>query len=122
MAEYIDTPSTPFKRGSTFSFLLQLPDGVEDDQFKDWTLKAQLRKQGNSQQSGFVTELECNWVEDSKSKTVRVYKADTSTWPTGLLEMDIVFTAPVSTEDPTAVPEVVTSATVVFDIQREITK
>lgn len=119
---YIDLQAAKFKVGATFSFLLQLPSIVEEAQFKGWSLKSQIRKQGNDQNSGFITELEASWVDPDTAMTVRVFKEDTTQWPVGILEFDVVFTAPIDPENPTVAPAIVKSANVYVNCERGVTE
>lgn len=106
--------TTPFKRGTTFSFLLQLPNNVDDGFFANWTPRAQLRKRGVELTKGLVQEVACHFTDAEVAKIVRVFEEDTDSWPIGLVELDVLFEGPNG--------ERVASETLVFDIVREITK
>jgi hypothetical protein len=120
--QYVDTQAVDFKQGATFSFLLQLPSLVSEGQLAGWTLKSQIRRQGNDQVSGFIADLEASWVDAEKAMTVRVFKSDTSQWPVGICEFDVVFTAPVDAENPTAAREVIKSVNVYVNVLGSVTE
>lgn len=85
--------TTQIRRGNPFTQLLSLPESVQDGQFVDTFLKAEIRKVGNSLPSGYVDELDVVWQDTEKDKgkfrTLAVYVKDTSHWPLGLLEFDV---------------------------------
>ncbi len=119
---YIDLQAVNFKKGATFSFILQLPSIVEEGQLVGWSLKAQIRKQGNDQASGFISDLEVTWVDEEKATSIRAFHQNTEDWPVGILEFDVIFTAPIDPENPTVDPEIIKSATVYVNVLRSITE
>ncbi len=85
--------TTQIRRGNPFTQLLSLPESVEDGQFVDTFLKAEIRKVGNSLPSGYVDELDVVWQDteedEGKFRTLAVSAKDTSHWPLGKLEYDV---------------------------------
>ena len=85
--------TTQIRRGNPFTQLLSMPESVEDGEFVDTFLKAEIRKVGNSLPSGYVDELDVVWQDteedEGKFRTLAVSAKDTSHWPLGLLEFDV---------------------------------
>lgn len=107
--------SIPFKRGSTFTFLLELPPAIEDGHFVNWTLKSQIRRMENATPDGFIANLAATWEDPvATTRVIKVHATDTQDWPLGIAEVDIVFTSPVGVK--------VSSGTLYFDIQRSVTE
>ncbi len=104
--------TTPFKRGSTFTFLVELPSSVTDGQFTGWTLKSQMRRQGNSTPEGLISTLTATWEDPAIAKVIRLHDAVTADWPIGVAEVDVLLTSPTG--------EKISSDTLYFDIMRGI--
>lgn len=51
------TKPVPFKRGSTFSFALAIPDDVPDGTFVAWKPMAQIRRARNDSSSGLIADI-----------------------------------------------------------------
>ena len=85
--------TTQIRRGNPFTQLLSMPESVEDGEFVDTFLKAEIRKVGNSLPSGYVDELDVVWQDteedEGKFRTLAVSAKDTSHWPLGPLEFDV---------------------------------
>lgn len=105
--------TVPFKRGATFTFLLELPPAVEDGHFAGWSLKSRLRRQENNLTEGFIADLTATWEDPATARRVRIHHPDTSAWPVGIAEVDVRFTSPEGI--------VVASTTLYFDILPEVT-
>lgn len=104
-----------FKRGTSFSFLLQIPDTVEDDFFEGWTLRSQARRNENNQPNGFIAEVSAEWIPDSLHKQIRIAFSDTSDWPIGMMDLDVLFSDTVTTDK-------IASKTIIFEIVPEVTQ
>ena len=108
------TKPIPFKRGTTFSFVLAIPSTTVDGFFMDWGVKAQIRKQNNDNASGLIANLTTSWVDEETTRNLTVGFAMTDKWPLGIAEVDVLFTAPSGQR--------MRSHTLTFSIEREITQ
>lgn len=108
------TKPTPFKRGSTFSFQMAIPDTFAAGYFGMWRVEAQIRREGNSSPQGLIADLSTIWADPTTNMQLVVFHANTDRWPIGRAEMDILFTS--------GSGQKIRSKTVVFDIQRGITQ
>lgn len=80
---------TDIKRGSTFSLLLLMPATMADGFFIGWTVKSQIR----TSEDRLVAELGCEWAAPaSTTRMLRLFAANTTTWPVGLHALDVDFT------------------------------
>lgn len=104
----------PFARGTTFSFALAIPEQLEDGFFKNWVPAAQIRKARNDQPNGLIAKLACFWADPETTRVLIVHMLNTSHWPTGPAEMDILLRS--------VTGEVLRSTIQPFNIHRGITK
>lgn len=109
-------PDYQHKRGDTFDYILTIPvsdgdEGYADGFFVGWTAAAQLRvHQGDA----LIADLECEWVNPSTTRELRLYKEGTEDWPIRQLALDVQFTR-------TSDDYVLSSATAVIQIVRDVT-
>jgi len=82
---------TPFKRGSTFSFALNVPDTVASGYFRDWEVLSQIRRKGASGTKGLIATLASRWEDATQTRRLYVFDGLTEDWPVGPAEMDIMF-------------------------------
>lgn len=104
----------PFKRGTTFSYLLKIPDTVEDGFFSSWKPTAQLRREKNDSAAGLIAEFACAWDNPAIARHVLVHHNMTEKWPLGNAELDILLTS--------AGGQTIRSRTLLVNIQRGITR
>ena len=61
---------TPFKKGSTFSFALNVPTTVAAGYFRGWEVQAQVRRKGDSSPKGLIgtvlVKYDSQWHELDK--------------------------------------------------------
>lgn len=83
------------RHGNPLILSIALPADEEDGTYSNWHPKAQFRKKGNDMPSGFVFETtDITWVDSITTKELTLTVKDTSKWPTGVLEFDVVLTSP----------------------------
>ena len=89
-----DYPQIPVRR--SFSLIVSVDTTLPAVSFVNWTIQAQLRKANNNQPSGLLAELEVypTASEDPNQLIFLLYHADTSSWPVGLVELDLAFIHP----------------------------
>lgn len=103
-----------FKRGANFKFTFKLPTEVPEGQFAGWTPTAQIRRYLNDQENGLIATIPVAWGTAETINHLLVDSENTGKWPLGLAEFDILLTSPAG--------EKVMTATILFDIQRGITR
>jgi hypothetical protein len=104
----------PFKRGATFSFMMMIPEYIDDGFMSVYIPTAQLRRKANDQVNGLIADLSCYWADPGVNRYVCFYYQITTDWPLGRAEMDVKFAS--------AQGEKIYSTTTYIDILREITK
>lgn len=104
----------PFKRGTTFSFVLAIPSTIVDGFFLDWDVKAQIRKERNNTPTGLIADLSTMWVDEETTRSLALAYSNTDGWPLGIAEVDVLFVSPTGQR--------LRSETMVFSIEREITQ
>lgn len=82
---------TQFKRGSTFSFALNVPTTVATGYFRDWEVQAQIRRKGDTGTKGLIATLAHRWEDATTTRRLYVFDGLTENWPIGPAEMDILF-------------------------------
>lgn len=87
------TTPIQFKRGSTFSRMFIIPDRFEAGFFKNWSIRAQLRKEKNDGPNGLIADIGCFWGDPKTATRVVLHHSLTDKWPLGNAEMDILFTS-----------------------------
>lgn len=85
--------SREFSRGQNLNFIMYLPNYVPEGHYDGWTPTAQLRKLHNPTEEGFIADLEVTWT-DEKRIALQFRFDDTSEWPLGPAEFDVVLTSP----------------------------
>lgn len=85
--------SREFPRGQSLDFIMYLPKNIPERYFINWTPTAQLRKLHNPTAEGFIADLEVTWT-DERRIALRFRFDDTSEWPLGPVEFDVVLTSP----------------------------
>lgn len=108
------TKPVPFKRGSTFSFALAIPDDVPDGTFVAWKPMAQIRRARNDSSTGLIADIAVFWADPLTTRVLVFHHNVTEKWPVGEAELDVLFLS--------AGGQTIRSSTVLFDIQRGITK
>lgn len=106
-------PITPFKRGTTFSFMFVIPDVLPNGFFKTWLPTAQIRKAMNSRPDGLIANLACFWADPATTRYLILHHSLTDKWAIGNAEIDVLFQS--------ASGEQLRSTTGMFNIQRGIT-
>ena len=86
-------PSWEFSRGQNLNFIMYLPNYIPEGYYNGWTPTAQLRKLHNPAEEGFIADLEVTWT-DEKHIALQFRYDDTSDWPLGPVEFDVVLTSP----------------------------
>lgn len=105
---------TPFKKGSTFSFALNVPSTVAAGYFRGWEVQAQVRRKGDSSPKGLIGTLGARWEDSEQTRRLFVFSGLTDDWPVGPAEMDIMFISGSGFK--------LRAKTVQIDIQRGITR
>lgn len=77
------------KRGDSFDYVTTIPDTFVDGYFADWVVAAQVR---DPSKGSLVAQLDVSWADPATTRTLRLLKIDTKTWPLGSYEFDIQFT------------------------------
>lgn len=85
-----------FVRGQTFEFVMELPETIPADWFGDTdistTLKSELRRCQNASDDGLIADLAPTWEAGAEYTKIRFLVLDTSEWPVGPAEFDVLFT------------------------------
>lgn len=81
------------KRGTAFR--LEVPS--EENVTIDWAHQSQARQVHNSLSAGFVANLHTEWKAVEDVLSVVITHKDTSKWPLGEVDMDVVFFSPAGT-------------------------
>lgn len=100
-----------FVRGQDLEFVMELPCDVPKDYFGSnvsgppavtvtTSLTAELRRLQNAGADGFIADLNPTWEVDTNYTKIRFHVADTSAWPIGPAEFDVVFTRETVTVPP----------------------
>lgn len=85
-------PLREFIRGQTLDFIMYLSKNIPPNYFMNWIPTAQLRKLHNPTKEGFIADLDVTWA-DLEYTALRIrYLGDTSKWPLGPVEFDVVLT------------------------------
>lgn len=98
------------KRGDSLTLLVNLPEQIVDGHFLDWTLASQVRTPSGT----LIANLNAEWVDPLTTRTIKLEKLDTTTWPIGKLEMDIQMTS--------LTGFVTSTSTVTINVQKDITR
>lgn len=104
----------PFKRGSSFSFAMLIPDSVPDGTLASWVPTSQIRRVHNDSPSGLIANIAVYWDDPVKARMLVFHHNVTDRWPSGEAELDVLFTS--------AGGQTIRSTTVLFNILRGITK
>ncbi len=108
------TKPVPFKRGATFGFAMTIPEEIPDGTLASWLPKAQLRRVRNDSPSGLIADIAVFWLDPATARTLVFHHNVSGNWPIGEAELDVLFTS--------AGGQTIRSSTILFDIQRGITK
>lgn len=103
-----------FKRGSTFSFLFNVPGEFDPGYFIDWIITSQLRIRHNTEAKGLIADINTNWVESPYSNCLLLYHTQTDKWKLGPAELDVRFES--------LGGHVVHAKTIRFNIVNEVTQ
>lgn len=116
-----EAPDLRLPQGQSFSVLLGLdPEGpMQLDDLHDWQKRCQVRKFGNKLPNGLIEEFEITTIQanDGSISGLLLFHADTSLWPVGMAEFDILFING-SSEDA----QRIRTGIVTLEIQRSVTK
>lgn len=82
-----------FKRGDTFKMVGTVKTDGTVKPMTGYTIKAQIRRKGIRETSGFISELDGTWVNAALA-SIQILDATTIDWPLGAAELDIRLTAP----------------------------
>lgn len=77
------------KRGDTFDYATTIPGTFPDGYFAGWSVAAQVRLVSSG---ALVSTLSATWADSATTRTLYLFKADTSAWPLGAVEFDVQFT------------------------------
>ena len=77
------TDIATFPKGTTFTCSAYLPDTVPDGCVDGWQLKAELRRKGNTTDSGLVANQDVDWVDTGINRQLVFYVRNTDHWPVG---------------------------------------
>lgn len=80
--------ATIHKTGDSFDYLCPIPDSFIDGYFTNWSVSAQVR---TIQYQKLIAELDCTWADPVTTRSLKLLKINTSTWPIGSAEMDVQF-------------------------------
>jgi hypothetical protein len=105
-----ELPKT-FVRGQTLEFVMELPCDVPKDYFHssvvgppsvvtDTALKAELRRLENAAADALIADLNAAWEPNTNYTKIRFKVANTSSWPIGPAEFDVLLTRTVTTTPP----------------------
>ena len=75
------------KQGDSFDYLANIPADFTNGYFVGWTPTAQVRTTFGR----LLSELDVSWVDPVTTRTIRLKKIDTATWPLGNAEFDVQF-------------------------------
>lgn len=86
-----------FIRGATLEFLMELPKDIPTTFFDNGTtistaLSAKLRSLQNAGEGGLIADLSPVWEAGSSYTKIRFFVSDTSEFPLGPAEFDVLFT------------------------------
>lgn len=111
----IDDGIVDIEQGRTFAYVIGLDTDIKPDFFRDWSVKAQIRRYQNRTPSGFLADLEVTKLPDPDTNLFLIYHADTSKWPVGKVEMDFLLTHDTGSFK-------LPSETRVFNVKRVVTR
>ena len=103
-----------FKRGSTFAFVVTIPEKLPDGYFQDWEIESQMRRLKDSTPNGLIANLGSRWDNSQTTRKLIIFDAMTDRWPVGMAEMDVLFRAGTGYR--------IRTKTLVFNINRGITR
>ena len=103
----------PFKRGQTFSIIVDVPTTYVDGALIGWTVTSHLRKINDDSPTGLIAVLDSYWEDPDTTRQVHLYHNITNEWPLCVAELDVKFTSPGG--------EKLYSETLTFRIIRSIT-
>lgn len=103
----------PFKRGQTFSIIVDVPSTYVDGALIGWTVESHLRKINDGSPSGLIAVMTSYWEDPDTTRQIHLYHNITGNWPLCTAELDVKFTSPGG--------ETLHSETLTFDIIRSIT-
>lgn len=83
-----------FIRGQDFNVVLHLPVTVQEGEFENWVPTSQVRRLDNAGPGGLIADLSVTWVDPIKAISLHFQFPDTSDWPLGPAELDLVLTSP----------------------------
>lgn len=86
-----------FTRGATLEFLMELPPEIPENWFNNGTtisttLSAKLRLKDQAGEDGLIADLNPTWESDTNYTKIRFLVSDTSAFPLGAAEFDVLFT------------------------------
>ena len=97
------------KRGDTLDLLANIPSKFADGYFVGYSTRCQIRTEAGA----LIADTQCDWVDSSITRTVRIFVADTHEWATGPAVFDVQlvrggdgFTISTNTESMTIVRDI----------------
>lgn len=78
----------PLKQGDSFDRLLTIPVGFEDGFFVGWGVSSQLIDSDGA----VLDRIDTEWADPLTTRTLRLFKIDTTAWPQGSAIFDVQFT------------------------------
>lgn len=80
--------ATTHIHGTTFDYVIPMPDSFADGYFVSWNVYAQIR---TTKYPKLVTDLVCTWVDTVTTRDLKLFTLDTTSWPLEACEMDVKF-------------------------------
>lgn len=99
------------KRGDTLDLIANIPSKFADGYFVGFATRCQIRTEAGA----LIAESVCSWVDPVTTRSVQIFVADTSEWPTGNAVYDVQF---VRSGDNFTISSNTASLSVVKDITR----
>lgn len=99
------------KRGDSFDYGFLIPSSFADGYFDGWTVAAQVRDANGK----LIADLTPTWDDPVTTRSLRLLKINTKTWPIGDLAFDVQFTRPGD-------GYVVSTTTVEFSVIKDMTQ
>lgn len=80
--------ATVHKAGDSFDYIATIPSTFADGYFVDWIVSCQVR---TAKYQDLIADITPTWADPTTTRTLKLLKLSTSTWPIGAAEMDIQF-------------------------------
>lgn len=74
------------RAGKSFQYVADIDSGYADGHFAGWSLRCQIR----DRYGRLISEVDAEWADPATTRSINLYQKDTSTWPVGAAEFDIL--------------------------------